>query len=378
MNIKIENLSKQFNQTQVLAPLNLEIQSGEMLALLGPSGSGKTTLLRMIAGLEQCESGKIFFADQDVSKLHVRARKVGFVFQHYALFEHLTVAQNVAFGLDVMPKNQRPNKAQIGKKVSALLEMVQLGHLAARYPAQLSGGQKQRIALARALATEPNVLLLDEPFGALDAQVRVQLRQWLRSLHAELGFTSVFVTHDQEEAFELADRVAILHKGQIQQVDSPTELYRHPANQFVFDFLGHVNVIAGDLENQQLQQQSAYINLPAGAENLRHPSGKLYFRAHELQLCVHPVKGNNLQLKLVSISPIGQEVRIGLEPVNFKSETNWEVVLSHGEHSHLQAKRLDVVYIQPRNAHLFANQEDVPPRALNWQAPQTLAQNYQI
>lgn len=238
MRITIENISKSFGQTQVIAPLDLSIHHGEMLALLGPSGSGKTTLLRMIAGLSACENGKIYFADRDVTRQHVRHRKVGFVFQHYALFPHLSVFENVAFGLRVMPRKHRPNAQSIEKTVSNLLQMVRLEHTADRFPAQLSGGQKQRIALARALATKPNVLLLDEPFGALDALVRKELRQWLKELHRELQFTGIFVTHDQDEAFELADRVAILNAGHIQQIDTPQNLSSNPANDFVYDFLG--------------------------------------------------------------------------------------------------------------------------------------------
>ncbi|MGB5804250.1 MAG: ATP-binding cassette domain-containing protein, partial [Vibrio anguillarum] len=207
MSIRLTNISKKFGKFQALSPLDLDIQEGEMIGLLGPSGSGKTTLLRIIAGLEGADSGNIYFGDRDVTQVHVRERRVGFVFQNYALFRHMTVADNVAFGLEVMSKKQKPSAAEIRKRVTQLLEIVQLGHLAQRYPEQLSGGQKQRIALARALATQPEVLLLDEPFGALDAKVRKELRRWLRSLHEELKFTSVFVTHDQDEALELSDRV---------------------------------------------------------------------------------------------------------------------------------------------------------------------------
>ena len=221
MSIQIKQISKQFGDFQALKPLDLTIQKGELVGLLGPSGSGKTTLLRIIAGLETADQGQILFGGKDVTDLHVRDRKVGFVFQHYALFRHMTVAENVAFGLDVLPKSQRPSKAEIKQQVADLLEKVQLAHLAKRYPGQLSGGQKQRIALARALAMQPRVLLLDEPFGALDAKVRKELRRWLRNLHDELGFTSVFVTHDQEEALEVSDRVVVMSQGQIEQEATP-------------------------------------------------------------------------------------------------------------------------------------------------------------
>ncbi|SPX16601.1 sulfate ABC transporter, ATP-binding protein [Escherichia coli] len=220
MSIEIANIKKSFGRTQVLNDISLDIPSGQMVALLGPSGSGKTTLLRIIAGLEHQTSGHIRFHGTDVSRLHARDRKVGFVFQHYALFRHMTVFDNIAFGLTVLPRRERPNAAAIKAKVTKLLEMVQLAHLADRYPAQLSGGQKQRVALARALAVEPQILLLDEPFGALDAQVRKELRRWLRQLHEELKFTSVFVTHDQEEATEVADRVVVMSQGNIEQADA--------------------------------------------------------------------------------------------------------------------------------------------------------------
>ena len=247
MSIEIANIKKSFGRTQVLNDISLDIPSGQMVALLGPSGSGKTTLLRIIAGLEHQTSGHIRFHGTDVSRLHARDRKVGFVFQHYALFRHMTVFDNIAFGLTVLPRRERPNAAAIKAKVTKLLEMVQLAHLADRYPAQLSGGQKQRVALARALAVEPQILLLDEPFGALDAQVRKELRRWLRQLHEELKFTSVFVTHDQEEALAVSDRIAVMNDGVIQQVGSPQYIYQRPANQFVSTFIGLSNIFSAKL-----------------------------------------------------------------------------------------------------------------------------------
>lgn len=228
MSIEINSVTKYFDRTEVLHDVNLDVASGEMVALLGPSGSGKTTLLRIIAGLEHQTQGSIRFEEEDVSRLHARDRKVGFVFQHYALFRHMTVFENIAFGLTVLPRRERPNKEVIHKKVQQLLEMIQLPHLAQRYPAQLSGGQKQRVALARALAVEPQILLLDEPFGALDAKVRTELRRWLRELHEELKFTSVFVTHDQQEAMEVADRIVIMGNGKIEQVGTPQEVWQSP------------------------------------------------------------------------------------------------------------------------------------------------------
>lgn len=262
MSIEIANIKKSFGRTQVLNDISLDIPSGQMVALLGPSGSGKTTLLRIIAGLEHQTSGHIRFHGTDVSRLHARDRKVGFVFQHYALFRHMTVFDNIAFGLTVLPRRERPNAAAIKAKVTKLLEMVQLAHLADRYPAQLSGGQKQRVALARALAVEPQILLLDEPFGALDAQVRKELRRWLRQLHEELKFTSVFVTHDQEEATEVADRVVVMSQGNIEQADAPDQVWREPATRFVLEFMGEVNRLQGTIRGGQFHVGA--ISLTAG------------------------------------------------------------------------------------------------------------------
>jgi sulfate/thiosulfate transport system ATP-binding protein len=245
MSIEIRNVSKQFGNFHALRDVSLDIDSGELVALLGPSGCGKTTLLRIIAGLETADQGSIAFAGEDATDVHVRDRKVGFVFQHYALFRHMTVFENVAFGLRVKPKDQRPSDAAIKKKVHDLLNLVQLDWLADRFPAQLSGGQRQRIALARALAVEPKVLLLDEPFGALDAKVRKELRRWLRRLHDELHVTSVFVTHDQEEALEVSDRVVLMNSGRVEQIGSPQEVWDRPASPFVYGFLGDVNLIPG-------------------------------------------------------------------------------------------------------------------------------------
>lgn len=243
MSILVSNVSKNFGQFAALNNVTLEIPEGDLVALLGPSGCGKTTLLRIIAGLETADQGRIIFNGQDKTNQHVSDRGIGFVFQHYALFRHMTVFDNVAFGLRVKPRKLRPSEADITKKVKSLLDLVQLGWLADRFPDQLSGGQRQRIALARALAVEPNVLLLDEPFGALDASVRKDLRQWLRSLHQELHVTSIFVTHDQEEAMEVASQVVVLNQGQIEQQGAPSEIYNHPNNAFVSKFIGQTNII---------------------------------------------------------------------------------------------------------------------------------------
>ncbi len=252
MSIEVRHLCKAFGQTVVCDNLNLDIPAGELVALLGPSGSGKTSLLRIIAGLEVPDSGSVLFHGEDTTHADVRDRNVGFVFQHYALFGHMTIFENVAFGLRVRPKSTRPSDRDIKSKVLQLLKLVQLDWLADRYPHQLSGGQRQRIALARALAVEPKVLLLDEPFGALDAKVRKELRRWLRRLHDEVHVTSVFVTHDQEEAMEVADRVVVMNHGRIEQQGTPDQVYDHPATPFVLQFLGDVNLFHGRIGQGQI------------------------------------------------------------------------------------------------------------------------------
>jgi sulfate transport system ATP-binding protein len=282
MSIEVRDLCKAFGKTVVCDHLNLTVPSGELVALLGPSGSGKTTLLRIMAGLEVPDRGQVLFHGEDTTSADVRDRNVGFVFQHYALFNHLTIFENVAFGLRVRPRTakpgsnvaSRPSEAQIRDKVMQLLKLVQLDWLADRYPHQLSGGQRQRIALARALAVEPKVLLLDEPFGALDAKVRKELRRWLRRLHDEVHVTSVFVTHDQEEAMEVADRIVVMNEGRIEQVGAPDEVYDHPASPFVLQFLGDVNLFHGRTEHS-----------PGGAV-----AGEdvVYVRPHELEILAEP------------------------------------------------------------------------------------------
>jgi sulfate/thiosulfate transport system ATP-binding protein len=283
MRIEVRGIRKHFGALTVLDDVSLDVAAGDLVALLGPSGSGKTTLLRIIAGLEFPEAGNVRFGDEDVAARPARERGVGFVFQHYALFRHMTVFENVAFGIRVKPRRARPAETEIQRRVFELLRLVQLDGLAGRMPTQLSGGQRQRVALARALAVEPRVLLLDEPFGALDSRVRKELRRWLRRLHEELRLTTLFVTHDQEEALELADRVVVLNRGRIEQVGSTDELYEHPASPFVFDFLGDTNVLPAEVRGRDLLLPGA--EQPVAIDKI-HPSGPVdvYVRPGDLRL----------------------------------------------------------------------------------------------
>lgn len=315
MSIEIANVGKLFGKTPVLNNISLDIASGEMVALLGPSGSGKTTLLRIIAGLEQHSYGHLRFHGQDVSHIHAKDRHVGFVFQHYALFRHMTVFENVAFGLTVLPRKQRPSKAEIKRKAMELLEMVQLAHLASRYPSQLSGGQKQRVALARALAVEPQILLLDEPFGALDAQVRIELRRWLRQLHEELKFTSVFVTHDQEEAMEVADRIVVMSQGQIEQVGTPNEIWQDPQTRFVLEFMGEVNQIAGQIRGSQLQ--IANYTFPLEQVSAQQGNVDVFVRPWDISLQVQPDSLHQLPVRVVESGPRGHFWQLTVQPLGW-------------------------------------------------------------
>ncbi len=282
MQVRVANVRKEFDTFPALHDVSLEVRSGELIALLGPSGSGKTTLLRLIAGLEQPTTGRIFFGDEDASAKSIRERNVGFVFQHYALFRHMTVADNIGFGLKVRPAQTRPASAEIRQRASELLDLVQLSGLEKRYPAQLSGGQRQRVALARALAIEPKVLLLDEPFGALDAQVRRDLRRWLREIHEATGHTTVFVTHDQEEALELADRVVVMSQGRIEQVGTADEVYDNPNSPFVYGFIGDSSSLPVKVEDDQVWLADRPVGL--SAPGLPSGPGTLFFRPHDIEL----------------------------------------------------------------------------------------------
>jgi sulfate/thiosulfate transport system ATP-binding protein len=280
MEVRINTIRKEFDRFAALNDVSLDIASGELIALLGPSGSGKTTLLRLIAGLDFPTAGQILFGEDDASHSSVQERNVGFVFQHYALFRHMTVAQNIGFGLKVRPSSTRPPKSEIRKRVSDLLDMVQLSGLEDRYPNQLSGGQRQRVALARAMAIEPRILLLDEPFGALDAKVRKELRRWLREFHDRTGHTTVFVTHDQEEALELADRVVVMSQGRIEQVGSADDVYDRPQSPFVFSFIGESSHLPVEVKDGAVLFQGETIGLSEGAPI----AGDLFFRPEDVVL----------------------------------------------------------------------------------------------
>jgi sulfate/thiosulfate transport system ATP-binding protein len=288
MDVSVKNIRKEFDRYPALNDVSLDIRSGELIALLGPSGSGKTTLLRLIAGLEQPTRGSIYFGAEDASHRTVQERHVGFVFQHYALFRHMTVAGNIAFGLTVRPRGTRPDKAEIRRRVTELLEMVQLSGLEKRYPNQLSGGQRQRVALARAMAIEPKVLLLDEPFGALDAKVRKELRRWLREFHDRTGHTTVLVTHDQEEALELADRVVVMSQGKIEQVGSSDDVYDRPNSPFVFSFIGDSASLPVTVADGAIRFQGAPIGIAPNGSDITAGAGTLFFRPQDVELVTDP------------------------------------------------------------------------------------------
>lgn len=352
MSIEIRNVTKTFGAFAALREVSLQIPTGELLALLGPSGSGKTTLLRIIAGLEFPDAGTIWFDGKDATNRKVRDRRVGFVFQHYALFRHMTVFENVAFGLRVRPRKERLSENEIRAKVHELLKLVQLDWLASRYPSQLSGGQRQRIALARALAVEPKVLLLDEPFGALDAKVRQELRRWLRRLHDELHITSVFVTHDQEEALEVANRVVVMNEGRIEQIGAPEEVYAHPANPFVYNFLGNVNLFHSRVENGKAYIGDLAMELPVYSPP-ETKSAVVYVRPHLLEVAKQPRDKNHFRARVKSINLAGPLVKVELA-------TEWgdnvQVEMPHERFRLLKLKREIEVFVSPREMQVFAEE----------------------
>ena len=339
MSITIQNISKRFGNFVALDNINLEIPTGELVALLGPSGCGKTTLLRIIAGMESADGGEVLFSGQEATHLHARDRNVGFVFQHYALFRHMTVFENVAFGLRVKPRKERPAEAEIRKRVMDLLSLVQLDWLADRYPSQLSGGQRQRIALARALAVEPKVLLLDEPFGALDTKVRKELRRWLRRLHDDMHISSVFVTHDQEEALEVADRVVVMNHGRVEQIGSPDAVYSNPASPFVYQFLGNVNVFHSRLHGE-------WADVGAAGE------GVAFVRPHEIDIEHAPVAGG-LEALVQDVHAIGPTVRVEL----LHGKEVVDVELTRERADTLGIANGQRVWLKPRQMKVFAQGE---------------------
>ncbi|MBD2043346.1 sulfate/molybdate ABC transporter ATP-binding protein [Microcoleus sp. FACHB-672] len=332
MGIVVENVSKQFGSFQAVNQVSLEIKTGSLVALLGPSGSGKSTLLRLIAGLESPDSGKIWLTGTDATHQSVQERNIGFVFQHYALFKHLTVRQNIAFGLEI----QKIAKAKVKTRVEELLELIQLKGLGDRYPSQLSGGQRQRVALARALAVQPKVLLLDEPFGALDAKVRKDLRAWLRRLHDEVHVTTVFVTHDQEEAMEVADEIVVTNKGRIEQVGTPAEIYDNPATAFVMSFIGPVNVLSS---SSRLFQNSG----------IESPQPNIFLRPHDVLVHTAP-NGDTAPARINRLTHLGWEIQAEL------ALEDGQVVIAHltrEQFDELQLKPQQRVYVKPKEAKSF-------------------------
>ncbi|MCC6274271.1 MAG: sulfate/molybdate ABC transporter ATP-binding protein [Leptospiraceae bacterium] len=349
MSIEILNINKHFGKYHAIKGLNLNIQAGELVALLGPSGCGKTTLLRIIAGLESPDSGSILFSGEDTVDKHVSERNVGFVFQHYALFKHMTVFENIAFGLKIRPRNIRPSKADIKSKVEDLLKLVKLELLQERYPSQLSGGQRQRVALARALAVEPKVLLLDEPFGALDAQVRKELRRWLRKLHDEIHVTSVFVTHDQEEALEVADRVVVMNQGKIEQAGTPEEVYTNPATPFVYNFLGNVNLFHGRMENGKLFLGNKEIE-HNGDDGSQNNKAFIYIRPHHFDIHLTQKSDAIASAIVEHISPAGSNIRVELID-EFQKPVLVEILMDR--YKELGIKKGDKVFISPKETKVF-------------------------
>ncbi|MFO1020996.1 MAG: sulfate/molybdate ABC transporter ATP-binding protein [Planctomycetales bacterium] len=346
MSISIRNVTKTFGKFVALDDVTLEIPSGKLVALLGPSGSGKTTLLRIISGLEHADRGSILFSEEDVTHRTARERNIGFVFQHYALFRHMTVFENVAFGLRV----RKAPKADVSPRVLELLKLVRLEGLGQRYPSELSGGQRQRVALARALAVRPGMLLLDEPFGALDAKVRQELRTWLRKLHEEMRMTTIFVTHDQEEAFEVADEVVVMKQGKIEQVGTPQQVFDQPATPFVMDFLGNVNVFHGRVQGGKAQLGPFEMLYP------EHPQAEsktitAYVRPHELQIERAAGGSSHLPVRVLQLNPSGSVLKARVFSEELGIELTVDVFRDHAQA--LQLKVDDHVFVGPKNVRVF-------------------------
>jgi sulfate/thiosulfate transport system ATP-binding protein len=374
MGISANNISKRYKEFVALDNVSLQVKSGELVALLGPSGSGKTSLLRIISGLDFPDSGNVVFDGKEAQNNTDADRHVGFVFQHYALFKHMTVFENIAFGLRVRNKKHRPTEFAIRRKVVKLLNLVHLEAFWDRYPSQLSGGQRQRVALARALAVEPQVLLLDEPFGALDAKVRKELRRWMRKLHNDMHITSIFVTHDQEEAMEVADRVVVMNNSRIEQVGTPEEVYHTPASAFVYDFMGNYNEFDGwkdrdgrihiaetdvidsheDMADDAQDRETESLLLPEKKRILRIPDGakpiKLYARPHEMLVSRSPLDDDSIQVKVIHINPAGPLVKMELESNNgrvLQAEVPKSVL------DKLTITRDDTLFVRPKETKIF-------------------------
>lgn len=346
MSISVKNITKRFGDFVALDNVSLEVPSGSLLALLGPSGSGKTTLLRIVAGLEAADQGSVYCEDEDVTRSKARDRNMGFVFQHYALFRHMNVFENIAFGLRV----RKVEKAVVKECVKELLHLVRLEGLEKRYPSQLSGGQRQRVALARALAIRPRVLLLDEPFGALDAKVRQELRVWLRQLHNEIHVTSVFVTHDQEEAFEVADQVVVMNHGRIEQAGEPREVFDNPASPFVMDFLGNVNVFHGRVQNGRAILGGVEFDCPDYPHE-ESRTATVYVRPHDLEIQAYANGSPSLRAQVQRINPAGPVAKVSLLAQDFGFGLNVE--LSPERYAELGLKTGDTVYVSARRVRVF-------------------------
>jgi sulfate transport system ATP-binding protein len=353
MSVEVKNVTKQFGDFTALDHVNLKVESGELVALLGPSGSGKTSLLRVIAGLDFPDSNdaQVLYYGEDVTAIPANQRKAGFAFQHYALFRHLSVFENIAFGLRVRPKTTRPSEEQIRTRVGELLKLIQLEPLAKRFPSQLSGGQRQRVALARALAVEPKVLLLDEPFGALDAKVRKELRRWLRKLHDEIHITTLFVTHDQEEALEVADRVAILRNGRIEQIGTPEEIYDHPASPFVYDFLGNVNLFSGRVREGTviIGETEFAVEETAGETDT---DAVAFVRPHDIRITREAGGQKTFPARILRCNAAGPVANLELERLD--GGGLFAAQLSKEEFQQLQPKAGEQVFVELKNVKVFS------------------------
>jgi len=354
MSVEVKNVTKKFGTFTALDNVSLKVESGELVALLGPSGSGKTTLLRTIAGLEfpdNAGTAQVLFYGEDVTQIPASERKAGFAFQHYALFRHMSVFENIAFGLRVRPKETRPPEEEIRIRVEKLLHLIQLEPLAKRFPSQLSGGQRQRVALARALAVEPKVLLLDEPFGALDAKVRKELRRWLRHLHDEIHITTLFVTHDQEEALEVSDRVAILRDGRIEQIGTPEEIYDHPASPFVYDFLGNVNLFSGRVKDGSMLIGETEFAAPDTTGEV-DSEAVAFVRPHDIRV-TRNATGPALPAEVIRSNAAGPVANLELKRLD--SGETFTVQLGKEQFQELQPKAGEQVYVELKNVKVFSD-----------------------